>query len=98
FDKKVLKLDPIQEDSVLNLTFPFENKGDVPLIISNYKVECSCTVVEYPQTPILPGETGTINVTFNSSGKVGWQYRKILLFANVKKGQSEIEFRVKVVN
>lgn len=96
FDKKVLKFDPISEGTTLNMEFRFTNTGSEPLIISNYKVQCSCTKVTYPLEPVLPGEPGVIAVSFDSAGKIGWQYRTILLQANVPGGSSELEFQVKV--
>lgn len=98
FDKKFHKFKATPEGEVLKHTFVFENKGDIPLIITNYKVACTCTVVEFPKEPILPGETGEIHVTFDTKGKIGWQYRSIQLFANVKKSPYELELRVKVLN
>jgi hypothetical protein len=96
FAQKVQKLDAIEEGTSLSLEFPFTNSGTQPLVITEYKVQCSCTKVYYPKEPILPGEKGVIEVEFDSLGKTGWQYRKILLTANTKKGIDEIEFRVKV--
>lgn len=98
FDKKVIKLDAVQEGEVVETTFSFKNKGDEPLIITNYEVECSCTVVTFPESPVLPGEASQIEVRFDSAGKMGWQYRKILLYSNAKKNPFPIEFRLKVLN
>jgi hypothetical protein len=96
FDQKVHKFDEVTEGAVLECDFPFVNSGDVPLIISNHKVECSCTQVTYPSTPILPGDSAIVHVRFDSNGKLGWQYRPIQLYANTKKNPSKIEIRVKV--
>ena len=98
FDKKIIKLAPAQEGEELTISFPFENKGSAPLIITKADVECSCTGVNFKQEPILPGEQSVIEVKFDSNGKSGWQYRKIQLFANTKKGKTTIEFRVKIIN
>ncbi len=98
FDKKFHKFKPVPEGEILTHTFEFENTGNVPLIITNYKVACSCTKVDFPQNPILPGESGKIKVTFDSQGKIGWQYRSIKLFANIPKEVFELEIRVKILN
>jgi hypothetical protein len=78
--------------------FTFENKGKLPPVISKYEVECDCTKAVYPKAPILPGEKGEINISLDTKGKFGWQYRKILLYANTKKTPYWIEVRVKVTN
>jgi hypothetical protein len=43
--------------------FTFTNTGKAPIIISNVEVTCGCTVSNYTQTPVKPGEKGTIKVT-----------------------------------
>jgi len=96
FDQKVLRFDPIREGTPLQMEFMFSNSGDLPLIISDYKVQCSCTKVSFPKEPILPGDRASIAVSFDSTGKTGWQYRNIILFANVPGNSAELEFQVKV--
>jgi hypothetical protein len=98
FDKKIHKFEPTREGETLICVFPFTNKGEAPMVISKYEVECTCTVVEYPKEPIQPGQGGEIKVTFDSKGKIGWQFRKVRLYANTKKNPTEVEFRVKILN
>ena len=47
-------------------TFDFKNTGDEPLIISNAKGSCGCTVPEWPKEPIAPGAKGTITVKYDT--------------------------------
>jgi hypothetical protein len=46
-------------------TFEFKNTGDAPLIISNVKSTCGCTVPTKPSGPIMPGKTDKIEVKYN---------------------------------
>ncbi|MGK4568888.1 DUF1573 domain-containing protein [Flavobacterium sp. 3HN19-14] len=46
-------------------SFEFKNTGDAPLIISNVKSTCGCTVPSKPDAPIEPGKTGKIDVKYN---------------------------------
>jgi hypothetical protein len=46
-------------------TFEFRNTGDAPLIITNVQSTCGCTVPTKPTEPILPGNTGKIDVKYN---------------------------------
>lgn len=46
--------------------FEFTNTGDAPLIISNVKSTCGCTVPRKPEKPIMPGETGEIEVKYDT--------------------------------
>jgi len=48
-------------------TFEFTNTGDAPLIISNVKSSCGCTVPEWPKTAIMPGDNGQIKVKYDTN-------------------------------
>lgn len=45
--------------------FMFTNTGDAPLVITNVKSSCGCTVPSKPTEPIMPGKTGEISVKYN---------------------------------
>jgi hypothetical protein len=47
-------------------TFEFKNTGNAPLIISNAKGSCGCTVPEWPKEPIAPGAKGKITVKYDT--------------------------------
>ncbi len=65
--------------------FKFVNTGTGNLYISDVQTSCGCTVAQYPDKPIPPGDTEQIIVTFNSSGYTGYQLKKITIFANTPK-------------
>ena len=46
--------------------FKFNNTGQAPLVISNAKGSCGCTVPSYPKEPIMPGESGFIKVKYDT--------------------------------
>lgn len=45
--------------------FEFTNTGDAPLVILDVQSTCGCTVPTKPKEPILPGQTGQIEVKYN---------------------------------
>lgn len=47
--------------------FVFTNTGDEPLMITNAKATCGCTVPKWTKTPVMPGEKGSISVTYTST-------------------------------
>lgn len=47
-------------------TFEFKNTGNAPLILSNAKGSCGCTVPTWPKEPIAPGATGVISVKYDT--------------------------------
>ncbi|AKA35781.1 MAG: DUF1573 domain-containing protein [Muricauda sp.] len=46
--------------------FEFKNTGDAPLVISDVKSSCGCTIPKKPEKPIMPGETGEIQVKYDT--------------------------------
>jgi len=96
FGERTHKFEEVKTGTQLEHTFTFTNKGDAPLTITKYDVECTCTQAEFSKEPILPGKEGKIKITFDTEGKQGWQYRKILLHANTKKSPYWIKIVVNV--
>ena len=47
--------------------FEFTNTGNAPLIISDVKSTCGCTVPKKPDAPIMPGEKGEISVKYDTN-------------------------------
>jgi hypothetical protein len=47
-------------------SFEFKNTGNAPLIISNAKGSCGCTVPEWPKEPIAPGAKASIKVKYDT--------------------------------
>lgn len=47
--------------------FEFTNTGDAPLVISSVKSSCGCTVPKKPEGPIAPGDTGVIEVKYDTN-------------------------------
>ena len=78
-------------------SFRFTNSGDAPLIISNAKGSCGCTVPNYPKEPIAPGATGSIDVTFDSKGRSGKQSKAVTLTANTNPNTKVIRIHSEVI-
>ena len=66
FNKETHDYGNIKYDGDPYCTFDFKNTGDEPLIISNAKGSCGCTVPEWPKEPIAPGAKGTIRVKYDT--------------------------------
>ena len=47
-------------------SFSFVNRDETPVIITNVKSSCGCTVQEWPREPVIPGESGIIRVKYNT--------------------------------
>ncbi|MFT4062119.1 MAG: DUF1573 domain-containing protein [Edaphocola sp.] len=72
----------VKEGAKVEHNFEFTNVGNQPLIILKAEAGCSCTMADWPKTPIAPGKTGAIKVTFNSEGKPGPAIKEITIKSN----------------
>ncbi len=61
--------------------FEFTNTGTAPLVISNVKSSCGCTIPKKPEDPILPGKTGQIEVKYDTN-RVGPIRKAITVTSN----------------
>lgn len=77
--------------------YTFKNTGKEPLVISNAKGSCGCTVPEWPKEPIAPGASGKIKVEFDSKGKSGPQTKQVTITANTDPVQSVIYIKGDVI-
>ena len=96
FDMEVWEFGEINEGDVIDTIFTFTNVGKEPLIISNAKAGCGCTVPQWPKEPIAPGETGKIAVKFNSKGKPGPQNKPVTLTMNTTPNTMKLRLVGKV--
>jgi len=69
FEKETHDFGKIEQSKPVSYDFKYTNSGDAPIIVSEVKPSCGCSVAEFTKTPVKPGETGTITVTFNAAAK-----------------------------
>ena len=97
FDKTLHDFGTIQEGETVETTFTFTNSGKSDLIIVDARGSCGCTVPEYPKnTPIPPGESGKIRVSFDSSNKPNMQQKTVTISANTDSGRETIRIKALV--
>ena len=88
FEKEMHDFGKIKQGDKVTYDFKFTNTGKSPLIIKDAIASCGCTKPEWPTTPIKPGESGAIKVTFNSAAKMGLQDKQITITANTNPAQN----------
>ncbi len=62
----------IQKGGNGDCEFVFWNDGNEPLILQNVKASCGCTTPSYTQKPVMPGQSGTIKVHYNTNNVGGF--------------------------
>jgi hypothetical protein len=69
FEKPEYDYGTIKDGEKVKYNYKFKNTGKEPLIITDAKGSCGCTVPNWPREPIAPGKSAEINVEFDSKGK-----------------------------
>lgn len=82
----------IKQNSDGSHDFIFKNTGKDPLIITNVKSSCGCTVPTYPLEPVKKGGSGTINVKYDTK-RIGTFNKTITVYSNAKN--SPVKLRIK---
>ena len=91
YDESSFDFGVADEGTVVKHVFKFKNTGDEPLVISNAKGSCGCTVPTWPKQPVAPGSYGEISVEFNTKGKPGRQSKQVTVTANTNPTDSHLE-------
>jgi len=98
FEKKSFDFGKVKSGTKVIHIFNFKNVGSTSLIINNANANCGCTVPQFPQEPILPGENGSIKVIFDTQGRIGFQTKKINVFANTYPSQNILELKGQIID
>ncbi|MDP2385515.1 MAG: DUF1573 domain-containing protein [Bacteroidota bacterium] len=83
----------VKQGKLVEITFEFTNTGNQPLIITDYKVECTCTSVGFPKSPVLPQQKGSLTVTFDTKTVYDRQDRVVEVISNAKNSPERIRFK-----
>ena len=79
FEKKTHNFGIVAQDTcVVSCTFTFTNTGTAPLVIHQAYSTCGCTVPQYSQEPVAPGEKGELLVTYNGRNKHPGVFKKTI--------------------
>jgi hypothetical protein len=82
----------------MNATFKVKNEGNYPLIISEVKGSCSCTVADYPEDPILPGAIRYIHATVKTeNASVGMLAKEVRVIANTDPSLTVMKMNAEVM-
>lgn len=97
FETDIHDFGTIQQGGNGTWEFKFKNTGAEPLIITEAKGSCGCTVPTYPQNiPIKPGESQIIRVTYDTK-RVGNFTKTVNVYANTKQHVTVLTIKGTVV-
>ena len=88
-DKTLHDFGEIQNGTAVETVFSYTNSGRSPLVVTDIKSTCGCTVPQgWSKEPLMPGESSQFSVKFNGKGanKVS---KSITLTTNTEKGREQ---------
>lgn len=80
----------VKKGTKVSHTYKFKNTGKVPLVISDARSTCGCTVPTYPKYPIEPGKGGTIKVVFDTTNFSDRQGKPVTITANTYPNKTQL--------
>lgn len=94
FENTVIDYGTIDQDANGVRVFTFTNTGQEPLIISNLRGSCGCTVPDQSivNKPIAPGETAEIKVRYDTH-RIGRFQKTVTVTSNARPGTAVLTIK-----
>ena len=86
----------IQQNADGVRTFSFTNTGNAPIVISNAKGSCGCTVPTITKKVVEPGETSEIKVKYDTK-RLGRFSKTVTLTSNASEPKKLLRIKGNVV-
>jgi hypothetical protein len=96
FNEKVHDYGTIYKGGDGTTKFVYSNKGKEPLILSRVKSSCGCTIPKWSRQPLLPGQSDTINVKYDTK-RLGSFNKSITITSNASEPTVVLRIKGKVV-
>ncbi|WP_405573144.1 DUF1573 domain-containing protein [Winogradskyella sp. Asnod2-B02-A] len=96
FKTEVIDYGTISQNSEGKRLFTFTNKGDAPLLITNVKTSCGCTVPSYSKAPILPGDIGELEIKYDTK-RLGAFTKTITVMSNAEGGNKILKIKGNII-
>jgi hypothetical protein len=96
FKTEIVDYGTITQNSNGIRLFTFTNTGDAPLLITKVKTTCGCTVPSYSKAPILPGETGELNIKYDTK-RLGAFTKTVTVTSNAEGGNKILKIKGNII-
>lgn len=83
----------VKQGKLIEMKFEFTNEGNQPLVLTESKVECSCTEVVLPKDPIMPKQKSFVLIKFNTLTVFDRQDRIVEIQSNASNNPQKIRFK-----
>lgn len=86
-----------EADGKVQCTMRLVNTGTEPLLIVKTQVGCGCTGIDYPEAPVMPGDTAKVTITYNPSGRPGQFTKQAIIYTNTVPQRTTLEIKGNVI-
>ena len=86
-----------EENGKVSCDMALVNTGNAPLIVVKAIAGCGCTGISYPESPIAPGDTASVSISYNPSGRPGQFSKEVLIFTNTVPQRSLLKITGNVI-
>lgn len=97
FKSETLDYGEIKKGSDGVRVFEFTNTGDIDLVITNVTSSCGCTIPKKPDGPIKPGESGKIEVKYDTR-RVGPIRKTVTVYSNAEESTKALKIKGRVID
>ncbi|MFL2602816.1 MAG: DUF1573 domain-containing protein [Flavobacteriaceae bacterium] len=96
FEETIIDYGEVEFESDGKRIFKFKNIGNAPLVFQRISSSCGCTIPKKPEKPIEPGETGEIEVKYDTK-RVGLFMKAISVISNSKNPSTVLRIKGEVL-
>ena len=96
FEETIIDYGEVEFESDGKRIFKFKNIGNAPLVFQRISSSCGCTIPKKPEKPIEPGETGEIEVEYDTK-RVGLFMKAISVTSNSKNPSMVLRIKGEVL-
>lgn len=95
FRDTIIDFGMLEFEGDAHVEFHFTSAGEAPLLVTHVKSTCGCTVAEWSDEPVSPGETGRILVSYDTH-RIGRFTKTIYVYSNAIEGVRKLQIRGEV--
>ena len=98
FPTKIVDLGTLSRDDDKQIVrLSFTNTGDVPLVVTEVRTTCSCTIIQHDRKKVMPTERGVLTITMDpSKAPVGSCYRVLQVYSTATHGVQHITLKAEI--
>jgi hypothetical protein len=82
WEKESIDLGEIPSGKPVTIEFVFTNTSKDPVIVTDVRPSCGCTVADYPKEAVLAGRSATIKATYNAAARGAFNKNLTVMIQN----------------